>query len=474
MLDNLLQRKRRNRDRHLVAAFVDQSTGLAHDIVDVACNVKELAHKIAAQQLHVNEVQDGAALLQEETARIVETAAEGNAAAREANDEIQGSAIIVRESLSAISELGQTVTEDSHLLSSFADTLDRVSSFAQSIETIANQTHLLALNATIEAARAGSAGRGFAIVAQEINALAAKTAHATKSISDTVVDLNKKAKQLSVQGVKSADAANRAEKSTSAILETLNTIELRVSQFVDEMSKIDGSAKSVQTKSADMSDAVASLSSGFLSATAHFERIEKSTDQLQTVSEGLLTTTLTTELETPHSRFVQAAMRLAFKAGTILLGAIEAGDISIVQTFDRKYRPIPGSNPAQFETSYCKVFDRLLQPLFDGALSFDPRIVFCTAVDVNGFLPTHNSKFSQPQGQDAVWNAANCRNRRFFKDRVGLAAGKNEKAFLLQTYSRDMGGGRFVPMVDVSAPIYVQGRHWGGLRLAYALDFASK
>jgi methyl-accepting chemotaxis protein len=120
------------------------------------------------------------------------------------------------------------------------------------------------------------------------------------------------------------------------------------------------------------------------------------------------------------------------------------------------------------------VLDRLLQPLFDGALGFDPRVVFCTAVDVNGFLPTHNSKFSQPQGQDAVWNAANCRNRRFFKDRVGLAAGKNLKAFLLQTYSRDMGGDRFVPMVDVSAPIYVQGRHWGGLRLAYALDFTSK
>ncbi len=242
-------------------------------------------------------------------------------------------------------ELGQTVTEDSHLLSSFADTLDRVSSFAQSIETIAKQTHLLALNATIEAARAGSAGRGFAIVAQEINALATKTAHATKSISDTVVELNEKAKQLSVQGAKSADAANRAEKSTSAILETLNTIELGVSQFVDEMSKIDGSAKSVQTKSADMSDAVASLSGGFLSATAHFERIEKSTDQLQTVSEGLLTTTLTTELETPHSRFVHEAMRLASKAGTILSDAVEAGDIPIAQTFDKKYRPDPKLEP---------------------------------------------------------------------------------------------------------------------------------
>ena len=471
MLDNILQLAKRSKDRHLVAAFVDRSTGLAHDIVEVACNVKELAHKIAAQHLHVSEVQEGAALLQEQTAQIVEIVAQGNIAARDADHEIQRSTVIVRESLSAISELGQTVTEGSHLTSSFAETLDRVNSFAQSIETIAQKIHLLALNATIEAARAGTAGRGFAVVAQEINALAAKTAQATKNISDTVVDLDTKAKQLSIQGVKSTDAASRAEKSTSEILETLNTIEHCVSQFVDEMSKIDGSAKSVQTKSAHVSDTVASLSSGFLSATAHFERIEKSIDHVQHVSEGLLTTTITTDIETPHSQFVHEAMRLAFKASNLLSDAIEAGDIPIAHVFDKNYRQIPGSNPPQFDTSYCKLFDRLLQPLFDGALDFDPRVVFCTAVDENGFLPTHNSKFSKPQGQDAVWNAANCRNRRFFKDKVGLAAGKNANAFLLQTYCRDMGGGRFVPMVDISAPIHVQGRHWGGLRLAYALNF---
>ena len=474
MLNNFLQRARRNTDRHLIAAFVDQSTGLAHNIVDVACNVKELAHKIAAQQLHVSEVQEGAALQQEQTARIVETVGRGSVEAREANDEIQNSTVVVRDSLSAISELGQTVTEGSYLIASFAETLDRVNAFAQSIEAIAQKIHLLALNATIEAARTGSAGRGFAVVAQEINALASKTAHATKSISDTVADLDKKAKQLSIQGVKSTDAAGRAEKSTSAILETFKTIEQRVSQFAHEMSRIDGSAKSVQTKSAHMSDAVSSLSSGFLSATAHFERIEKSIDHIQNVSEDLLTTTITTDLETPHSHFVQEAMRLASRAGTILSGAVEAGDIPLAQLFDKTYRPIPGSNPPQFDTSYCRLFDRLLQSIFDRALDFDPRVVFCTAVDENGFLPTHNSKFSKPRGQDPVWNAANCRNRRFFKDRAGLAAGRNRKAFLLQTYSRDMGGGRFVPMVDVSAPIHVQGRHWGGLRLAYKLDFASK
>ncbi|MEO0372716.1 MAG: hypothetical protein AAF231_14750, partial [Pseudomonadota bacterium] len=61
----------------------------------------------------------------------------------------------------------------------------------------------------------------------------------------------------------------------------------------------------------------------------------------------------------------------------------------------------------------------------------------------------------------------NSRNRRIFDDRVGLKAGQNTKPFLLQVYRRDMGGGVFKIMKDLSAPITVHGRHWGGLRLAY-------
>ncbi|MEJ2021931.1 MAG: hypothetical protein P8X43_07810, partial [Maritimibacter sp.] len=105
----------------------------------------------------------------------------------------------------------------------------------------------------------------------------------------------------------------------------------------------------------------------------------------------------------------------------------------------------------------------------EDAAAFDQRVVFCAAVDKNGYLPTHNNKFSQPQGNDPVWNAANSRNRRIFDDRVGLKAGQSTAPFLLQVYRRDMGGGNFVLMKDLSAPIRVQGRHWGGLRLAYKL-----
>jgi methyl-accepting chemotaxis protein len=77
------------------------------------------------------------------------------------------------------------------------------------------------------------------------------------------------------------------------------------------------------------------------------------------------------------------------------------------------------------------------------------------------------ARVSQPQGDDPVWNAAHCRNRRIFGDRTGLTCGRNTEPFIVQTYRRDMGGGNFVMMKDASAPIWVNGRHWGGFRIGY-------
>jgi methyl-accepting chemotaxis protein len=133
----------------------------------------------------------------------------------------------------------------------------------------------------------------------------------------------------------------------------------------------------------------------------------------------------------------------------------------------KNYRPIVGSNPQQCLTRFVRFTDALLPALPEPVLDLDPRIVSCVAVDRNGLLPTHNRKFSQLQGDDVAWNTANCCNRRLFNDRVGLAAGRSTKKFLLQSYRRDVGGGHFVAMKAVWAPIMVADRHWGGLRIGY-------
>jgi methyl-accepting chemotaxis protein len=64
-----------------------------------------------------------------------------------------------------------------------------------------------------------------------------------------------------------------------------------------------------------------------------------------------------------------------------------------------------------------------------------------------------------------VWNNANSRNRRIFDDMTGLLAGRNTQKVLSQTYPRDLGGGRIELIKDISAPIHVRGKHWGGLRM---------
>ncbi len=150
----------------------------------------------------------------------------------------------------------------------------------------------------------------------------------------------------------------------------------------------------------------------------------------------------------------------AFSAG------LASGQISEQDLFDQDYQPIAGTNPQQVETRSLAFLERVLPSIQEPVLSVDAAIVFCAAVDRNGYLPVHNARFSKPQGADPDWNSANCRNRRIFEDRTGLSAARNTRDYLVQTYARDMGGNRVDFMRDMSTPIHVNGRHWGGLRLA--------
>ncbi|MBF0563315.1 MAG: hemerythrin family protein [Alphaproteobacteria bacterium] len=170
--------------------------------------------------------------------------------------------------------------------------------------------------------------------------------------------------------------------------------------------------------------------------------------------------------------FIVMAQEEAAKIGSLLEHAVESGDIALEALFDEKYLAIPGSNPPQFTTKFLLLTDRLFPPIQEKIVSENELVVFAAAVDRNGYLPTHNRKYSHPQGDDPVWNAANCRNRRIFDDNTGLAAARNQSATLLQTYLRDMGGGDITVMRDVSVPIKVEGRHWGAFRIGYATPHA--
>jgi len=166
------------------------------------------------------------------------------------------------------------------------------------------------------------------------------------------------------------------------------------------------------------------------------------------------------------AELVTLAQETARTIGGLFDGAIDRGEISVDRLFSAEYEQTPDTDPPQFTAPCTALCDRLLADLQDKALLRHRRIAFCAAVDRNGYLPTHNRKYSEPQRpDDPIWNNAHCRNRRMFDDATGLAAARNRQAILIQTYRRDMGGGQIVSMKDIAAPIYVKGKHWGAFRI---------
>jgi methyl-accepting chemotaxis protein len=168
------------------------------------------------------------------------------------------------------------------------------------------------------------------------------------------------------------------------------------------------------------------------------------------------------------------AVTRAMEAGTALKkifeGGIDSGAISIEDMFDTNYVEIQGTNPVQYRTRILDWADRALPAFQEAFLAKDKRMAFCAMIDTNGYLPVHNKIYSHPQRPgDVTWNTANSRNRRIFNDAAGLAAGRNQRAYLIQSYARDMGNGNMVMMREIDVPIRVKGRHWGGFRTAYRL-----
>lgn len=366
-----------------------------------------------------------------------------------------------------ISTLVSTVSAMQDQVRVLLDALNRVGDMSDAIERIASQTNLLALNATIEAARAGEAGRGFAVVAGEVKALAGETANATLTIQGLLTEIRGESDALVNLGRTAAGAGDQVSESTTQLSALVHGMSDSVSGMSASSAAAASDARAIQDRTADLTSKVRDLNSVVSRSS---EALDQSASRISaTVDEAdaMVVRAAMSGAQTRDSAFIRTLLDARAKIETAFSEAIANAEAQLEDFFDDRYRPIEGTNPQQFMTRFTPITDRLLPPIQEAVAESHPDIVFCAAVDQNGYLPTHNLKFSRPQGDDPDWNAAHCRNRRIFNDRVGLRAGQNTEPVLLQTYRRDMGAGRFVMMKDISAPIHIGGRHWGGLRLAY-------
>ena len=449
-----------------VEKLFQSASELGVDIVDITGNIQQTAAQIREQADTLQQLTRDAEEIALSNQSLAAGMAEADASAVRARQLLAQSAGNLTASISEVEQMLSTTTGMSTEINSFATSIADVDKVATNISAIARQTNLLALNAAIEAARAGQAGKGFAVVAQEIRALSLQTSNATAAILETLKVLRAGITQLGKAGMDVTQCATTVRGQSLAMSTSFQEMEQGFLSILDSTSHMAGTTALINQQAKGFVQGIEKISSDITLSNEALQNAASGAERVVGLSERMIQLTGSTGVRTEISGWVDLAQQTAERISARFEDAVRLGQIFPALLFDQHYKPIPGTDPQQFMAGCTLFTDRVIPDIIEPVLEQDSRIVFCAAVDVNGYLPTHNRKFSQPQRNDPVWNNANCRNRRLFNDRVGLAAGRSEEPFLVQTYRRDMGGGVFAMMRDISAPIFVDGRHWGGLRLA--------
>jgi methyl-accepting chemotaxis protein len=440
---------------------------LGYEIVDIA-GVLDIADQESRNQLVIlDAVQTSASNVLSANAAVREALDTVTSVTSSTLEQVEGSVQFVRES-------GQRSNAVAGWVQALTDRMDNVANSVTAVEKnnalisdIARQVNILAINAKIEAARAGDSGRGFGVVADAINELSKKTANAARGIEENVEHLGVWVGKLREEAKGVSDDANK-------VLAGSGETDKALIQIAQGVRETNNATQIMSNEAIKVHDAVSAFQPSFdkigtaaRTSASGLGSVRGRVHELIDTSETIFQTSVALGGGSDDMKFIDKVKAAAAQISEIFSAGVRTHQVSVEALFDYQYQKIAGTDPAQYLTKSTKFADDVLPAIQESMLDFDPKVVFCAAIDPQGYLPTHNKKFSQPQRSDPVWNAANARNRRLFDDRVGLKAGRNTEPFLLQVYRRDMGAGQFVMMKDLSAPIYVDGRHWGGLRVGY-------
>lgn len=185
-------------------------SGLQAGIERLAGSAQSLSAVTEQTNLEVNsqkeETEQVATAMNQMTATVhdvARNAEEAALAAQTADDKVESGQQVVRQSMARIEQLADSATSASSSIESLSAEIQNIGTVLEVIKSVAEQTNLLALNAAIEAARAGEQGRGFAVVADEVRALARRTQQSTEEI-ERLVSALRAAAQSSVQQIRSS------------------------------------------------------------------------------------------------------------------------------------------------------------------------------------------------------------------------------------------------------------------------------
>lgn len=232
----------------VVGRIADSSEHVSEESTKLTETTHSTVDGVQRQYLETDQV---ATAVNEMTASIQEVANNAQHAAEAAaksNDDVSNSKTVVTNTTSTIDLLAQEITKAATVIKQVEEDSNNISSILDVIRGISEQTNLLALNAAIEAARAGEQGRGFAVVADEVRALASRTHDATQEIQSMIeklqngsreaVDVMENSSNQATQSVTQAEEAVTSLNNISDAINTINEMNTQIAVAVQQQSTV--------------------------------------------------------------------------------------------------------------------------------------------------------------------------------------------------------------------------------------------
>ncbi|SNB46042.1 methyl-accepting chemotaxis protein [Geobacter sp. DSM 9736] len=276
--------------REVIGLVSQNSQQVAAASAQLHATSKEMAEgaeEMAAQATTVSTAGEEMAATAGDIANNCHTAAHG---AEQASDAARAGAEVVEKTVDIMNRIAGKVQSTAQTVESLGERSDQIGTIIGTIEDIADQTNLLALNAAIEAARAGEQGRGFAVVADEVRALAERTTKATREIGEMIKAIQSETKGAVVameEGVKEVETGmSEAAKSGDAlmrILDQISNVAMQVNQIATAAEEQTATTNEMSGNILSINDVVQRTASGANESVIAADQLAKLAEELQDV-----------------------------------------------------------------------------------------------------------------------------------------------------------------------------------------------
>ena len=266
---------RRDEIGQMMLAMQQMGAGLSHIVSGLQAGIEQLAnsaHSLSAVTEQTNlevssqkeETEQVATAMNQMTATVhdvARNAEEAALAAQTADEKVDSGQTVVRQSMQRIEQLASSSASASHGIESLSAEIQNIGKVLGVIKSVAEQTNLLALNAAIEAARAGEQGRGFAVVADEVRALAKRTQQSTEEIERLVISLQSGAQASVAQIQSSGELVKLAVSDALQTESALGSIAAAVSMIQQMNQQIAAAAEEQSSVAEEINRSVTSIRS---------------------------------------------------------------------------------------------------------------------------------------------------------------------------------------------------------------------